>query len=273
MWQEARARAEQRALVRDPVFEGAGVPNGEDRPVLVIPGFLAGDASVQVLRDWLIRAGYQPERSGISLNVRRSDALVAALSIRAQALMARSGRPVTVVGHSRGGLLAKVLADRNPELVERVIALGSPLADPYDVHPLTLAAAQVVYVLNARDRRWGRMTERQFLADLAAPPRVPVTSLYSRTDGVVNWHACLRPDVEGIEVHGSHGGLVLNLEVYRLLARLLPIGGTPASSLPREVGGVPGGAGGEGRAAEREPWPRPPSYLPPRAGGGHKDLA
>jgi triacylglycerol lipase len=134
-----------------------------------------------------------------------------------------------VIGHSRGGLLGKVLADRSPELFDRVIALGSPLADPYDVHPLTLAAAQVAYVLNARDRRWGRLTERQFLADLAGPARVPLTSLYSRSDGVVNWRACLRPDVEGIEVHSSHAGLVLNVEVYRLLGRLLA-GGTSAAA-------------------------------------------
>ena len=221
MWHEGRARAEQRALMRDPVFAGIGVPDGDGRPVLVIPGFLAGDASTRGLRDWLSRVGYGPERIGISLNVQRSDALVDALAVRARAVQARNGRAVTLVGHSRGGLLAKVLADRNPELFDRVIALGSPLADPYDVHPLTLAAAQVVYVLNAGDRRWGRLTERRFLAELAAPARVPVTSIYSRSDGVVNWRTCLRPDVEGIEVDGSHAGLVLNVEVYRQLARLL----------------------------------------------------
>jgi pimeloyl-ACP methyl ester carboxylesterase len=224
MWQEGRLRAERRALLLDPVFAGVGVPHGQARPVLVIPGFLAGDASVQILHGWLRRTGYQPETSGISLNVQGSDALIAALATRSRALVARTGQQVTIVGHSRGGLLGKVLADRNPELFERVITLGSPLADPYDVHPLTLAAAQVVYVLNARDRRRGRLTEGRFLADLAAQPRLPVISLYSRRDGVVNWQACLRPDVEGFEVHGSHAGLVLNAEVYRLLARLLPQG-------------------------------------------------
>ena len=217
-------RAERRALLHDPVFAGVGVPAGRGRPVLLIPGFLGGDASLQVLQGWLRRASYRPDTSGISFNIQRSDALVAALAMRARELRTRSGQAVTVVGHSRGGLLGKVLADRYPDLFEQVITLGSPLADPYDVHPLTLAAAQVVYVLNARDRKERQLTERQFLADLAAPPRVPVTSLYSRSDGVVNWHACLRPDVEGIEVHGSHGGLVLNVEVYRLLARLLARG-------------------------------------------------
>jgi hypothetical protein len=62
----------------------------------------------------------------------------------------------------------------------------------------------------------------RFLRDLAAAPKVPTTSIYSRSDGVVNWKACLRSDINAIEVKGSHVGLALNPEVYRILAHLLP---------------------------------------------------
>jgi hypothetical protein len=62
----------------------------------------------------------------------------------------------------------------------------------------------------------------RFLRDLAAAPKVPTTSIYSRSDGVVNWRACLRSDVNAIEVKGSHVGLALNPEVYRILGYLLP---------------------------------------------------
>src|SRR5437660_11517484 len=98
MWQEARVRAERRALLQAPVFAGVGVPAGRGRPVLLIPGFLGGDASLQVLQGWLRRASYRPDTSGISFNIQRSDALVAALAMRARELRTRSGQAVTVVG-------------------------------------------------------------------------------------------------------------------------------------------------------------------------------
>ncbi|HVD01838.1 MAG TPA: hypothetical protein VNG93_11940, partial [Candidatus Dormibacteraeota bacterium] len=65
-------------------------------------------------------------------------------------------------------------------------------------------------------------SEVAFMEQLAAPPAVPVTSIYTRSDGIVNWEACLRSDVTAIEVNGSHGGLAVNAQVYRHLAALLP---------------------------------------------------
>ncbi|MGH3847234.1 MAG: alpha/beta hydrolase-fold protein, partial [Pseudonocardiaceae bacterium] len=144
--------------------------------------------------------------------------LIAAL----RTLRRRTQSRVALVGHSRGGVLAKVIAHRHPELVEQVIALGSPLNDPFDVHPLTMAGVRAANLYNVFRFGHAASVEMRFLRDLAAPPRVPTTSIYSRSDGVVSWRACLRPDVNGIEVKGSHVGLALNPEVYRILAQLLP---------------------------------------------------
>jgi len=108
-----------------------------------------------------------------------------------------------------------VLADRHPGLVDHVVALGSPVADPYDVHPLTLAAIRAAFVVNRLEVRTWFADESSFLEELVAPPRRPVISIFSRTDGIVNWRACLRSDMESLEVRGSHVGLALN--VYRLL--------------------------------------------------------
>jgi pimeloyl-ACP methyl ester carboxylesterase len=134
----------------------------------------------------------------------------------------RTGARVAVVGHSRGGVLAKVLSHRNSDLVEQVITLGSPLNDPFDVHPLTMAGVHAAHLYNAVRYRHNGSVEMRFLRDLRAAPRVPTTSIYSRSDGMVNWKACLRSDLNAIEVHGSHLGLALNPEVYRILAHLLP---------------------------------------------------
>lgn len=215
-----RLAAEYASLVLDPIYRGAGVSQAEGVPVLLIPGFLAGDWTLATLGGWLRRLGYQPAYGGIALNAEPSEVLVTLLARRLLALASWHGRPVSIVGQSRGGLLGKVLADRHPAAVEQVVTLGSPLADPFDVHPLPIAAVRLAYVLNRPERR-ALAAEERFLRELAAPSRVRVISVYSRTDGVVHWRACLRSDVTVAEVSGSHMGMALNPAVYRLLAEVL----------------------------------------------------
>lgn len=218
---ERRIPSEYRTLIGDPVFAGEGVPDGGGRPVLLIPGFLSGDATLQVMRGWLQRSGYQVELPGIVCNLWYSEVVMGPLLRRLLDMFGWHGRKVTLIGHSRGGMLAKVLADRHPEMVHQVVGLGAPLADPYDVHPMTVLGIRIAQIVNlVRFARTADM-ELSFLADLAAPPRVPVTSIYTKTDGIVYWEACLRSDVDCLEVTGSHLGLTINREVYAALARLL----------------------------------------------------
>jgi len=222
MWMEGRVSLEYLRLIRDPAFRGVEVPPGLGRPVLLIPGFLAGDWTLRTPFQWLRRVGYKPMMAGVTFNVMYSEVMLRPLVDSLQQLKRRTGARVALVGHSRGGVLAKVLAHRKPELVEQVITLGSPLRDPFDVHPLTMAGVRAAHFFNVFRYGHPASVEMRFLRDLAAAPRVPTTSIYSRTDGVVNWRACLRPDVNAIEVNGSHVGLALNPEVYRILAHLLP---------------------------------------------------
>jgi pimeloyl-ACP methyl ester carboxylesterase len=190
--------------------------------VLLIPGFLAGDWTLRLQYDWLRRVGYRPRLAGVAFNVRYSEVMLRPLVEALVALHRKTASRVTLIGHSRGGVLAKVLSHRKPDLVEQVIALGSPLNDPFDVHPLTMAGVHAAHLFNAVRYRHDASVEMRFLRDLGAPPRVPTTSIYSRSDGVVNWKACRRSDVNSIEVRGSHFGLALNPEVYRILAHMLP---------------------------------------------------
>jgi pimeloyl-ACP methyl ester carboxylesterase len=220
MWDPLAVR-ELSALLRDPVFRGRGVPRGDGRPVLLVPGFLAGDWTLRILDSWLRRIGYDARLSGILLNVHHSERMLSGLSRRVAAVRRDSASRVTLVGHSRGGLLAKVFSQRKPDMVEQVIALGSPLADWTDLAAITHHAVGVVRAANelAYGRRFN--PEGRFTYDLKLPPAVPVTSIYTRTDDVVNFRSCLRPDVPAISVWGTHNGLVVNPEVYRLLGRLL----------------------------------------------------
>ena len=209
------------ALVRDPVFRGRGVPPGDGRPVLLIPGFLSGDWHLRVLNNWLGRIGYRPFLSGILFNVQHSEHMLARLRRRLAEIRTETGMSVSIIGHSRGGLLGKVLSQRRPQLVEQVIALGAPLADWTDLAAMTKNAVGVVRLANeiATGRRLN--AEGRFSHDLEAAPAVPTTSIYTKSDETVNFRACIRPDIPSMPVWGSHNGLLVNPEVYRLLGRLL----------------------------------------------------
>jgi triacylglycerol lipase len=209
------------ALLGDPVFRGRGVPRGDGRPVLLIPGFLAGDWTLRVLDNWLRRIGYRSYLSGILLNVQHSERMLAGLRRKLGAIQKETGSRVSIIGHSRGGLLAKVLAQRRPQSVEQVITLGAPLADWTDLAAVTSLSVGVVRTAN--ELAFGRKLnpEGRFTYDLKLAPAVPTTSIYTKSDDVVNYRSCLRPDIPAIAVWGSHNGLVVNPEVYRLLGRLL----------------------------------------------------
>ncbi|MEO8744186.1 MAG: hypothetical protein ABI401_02605 [Candidatus Dormibacter sp.] len=220
LWDPLALR-ELSALLRDPVFRGRGIPHGDGRPLLLIPGFLSGDWSLRLMHSWLERIGYRSYLSGILFNVHHSERMLAGLRHKLVEVEAEAGSRVTLVGHSRGGLLAKVLSQRRPQSVEQVIALGAPLADWTDLSMITTRAVGVVRTAN--ELAYGRRLnpEARFGHDLELPPVVPTVSIYTKSDDVVNFRSCLRPDIPSIAVWGSHNGLVINPEVYRLLGRLL----------------------------------------------------
>ncbi len=219
---ESRAALERLQLTRDPVFRGRDVARGNGEPVLLIPGFLAGDWSLSVMSGWLRRLGYRTFRSGLRVNQYASEATVAMLVRRLHQAHATCSEPVTVIGHSRGGMLAVVLAQRRHALVHQVITLGSPIANPFAVSPLTLMAVRAIRRGQGLPVRGPITDHPRFERDLAARITVPTTSIYSRSDAVVDWRACVRPDVDAVAVPGSHVGLATNRAVYRLIANRLP---------------------------------------------------
>jgi pimeloyl-ACP methyl ester carboxylesterase len=238
---ELRWQGELARLLVDPVFRGEGVPHGDGAPVLLIPGFLAGDESLRVLGGWLERIGYDARRSGIHLNVDCSNRAVDRLEERLEHTERETGRRVALLGHSRGAHFAKALARRRPELVSQAVSLGAGLDSPFDISLPTKAAVAAVRAVHGRttDRatRHGCLTDTcgcRFARDYAAPfpQSVPLTSIYSRGDGVVWWEACLVPYARCVEVSGSHVGLACNRKAYRAIAETL--GGRDEAVEPAE---------------------------------------
>jgi pimeloyl-ACP methyl ester carboxylesterase len=177
-------------------------------PVLVLPGFTASDDSTLALRTVLRRRGHAVHGWGLGRNVGPHPRTVDGMRRRLDALHRRYGTTVSVVGHSLGGVYARELARAEPEVVRQVITMGSPFR-----------------------LRTGDRTSASWLYDLIrpkddpffdhAPPEeerpplpMPVTAVYTRTDGVVRWSACIEgpgPRRQNVCVVGTHTGLAYNL--------------------------------------------------------------
>src|SRR3954468_781110 len=144
LWREGRAGVEAAALFRSSVWRGGGVPAGDGRPVLLIPGFMAGDGTLGTMTRWLRENGYHTRRAGIRLNVGCSSAACARLEERLEDFAEATGERVALIGQSRGGILARTLAVRRPDLVSSIVTLGSPTVNQLSAHPFVLA--QVAFV-------------------------------------------------------------------------------------------------------------------------------
>jgi pimeloyl-ACP methyl ester carboxylesterase len=231
LWREARLGLEAVALLRDPVLRGTGVADGRGRPVLLVPGFLAGDGSLALMSNWLKRAGYRPSSAGIRANVDCSAALIERLEKRLERVAEGQGKRAVLIGQSRGGALAKVLARRRPELVSGIVTLGSPQTDPLAIHPLVRLQVEAVGRLGTlgapglfrRSCRDGDCCAdfRRQLGE-PVPAEVGFVAVYSRTDGIVDWRACLDPSAdEHVEIQSSHCGMALSPAAWRAVAGAL----------------------------------------------------
>jgi triacylglycerol lipase len=239
---ETRWTLELSRLLADPVFHGRGVPRGDGRAVLLMPGFGGGDQTLLVLAAWLRRIGYRPSTCGFVTNLGCSDRAVDRVERRLERLYDRHGRRAALIGHSRGGHYARALAHRRPELVSHAILLGAGLRQMLATSYPTRAAAGAARraaLRSGRARSPLCLTEGcdcRFSVDFAAAfpaDRVRLTSVYSKGDGVVRWQSALVPYGTCVEVTGSHVGLIFNRKTYRAIAAALadpelPSGGSDA---------------------------------------------
>jgi hypothetical protein len=181
-------------------------PRGDGHPVLTLPGFLASDLSMVPMRRYLSALGYDTYAWKMGRNIGGVERTRAILRDRLREIHGATGRKVSIVGWSLGGIYARDLALQAPDMVRYVVTLGSPFAN--DVR-----ATNATWAYEALS---GETVEQQseLGTAIAGDLPVPATSIYSRTDGIVNWRTCLlRPSntAENIEVRlASHVGLGVN---------------------------------------------------------------
>jgi hypothetical protein len=195
-------------------------PRGDGHGVLVFPGLLAGDSSTVPLRGFLRWLGYDVRGWDLGRNHGPTEAVLAGLPRAVLDHAERTGRPVSLVGWSLGGVYAREMARRYPRQVRQVITLGSPFAmkNPRQSH--AEGPYQRLSFLHAPGRMLPSREQR------SRPIDVPSTSVYSRWDGVVSWQACVEPETalhQNVEVRCSHVGFGVDPATLWLIADRLAV--------------------------------------------------
>lgn len=181
----------------------AAAPRGDGHGVLVLPGLLGDDLSTNLMRRFLSCHGYDAHGWGLGRNVGPTPKVVARLPRLIEEIADRNGGAVSVIGWSLGGIFAREIGRKQPELVRDVITLASPYAmletDKSRADAAFKRHAPRHVPAGSSDR--GRMRE---------PIPVPSTAIYSKTDGIVDWRACVEPvsaGHENVAVRASHLGI------------------------------------------------------------------
>ncbi len=224
-----RRAAEARATHRSVPYalrsaEGAG------DPVLLVPGFLAGDYTLASMSRYLRRLGHRTYRAGIVANVRCIDTGTVALERRVEEIAERRERKVTIVGHSLGGMMGRGLAARRPDLVGGLVTLGSPMLAPGAAHELLIAQIALLRRLQrlglanlmGEDCTSGACALRMWdESRKPLPDGLPFIAVYSKRDGIADWRACIDPAGQAREVRTSHVGMALDPAVLDIVVEAL----------------------------------------------------
>ena len=193
-------------------------PLGDGHPVMVLPGFLGGDGYNSALRRFLSGLNYSVHGWGMGRNLGPRAGVLEGLEQRIEDLVERYEGPISLVGHSLGGIFAREIARAFPDKIRQVISLGSPFGEG------RMTASIPARLFAALNPPQDLPIDEDLLA--LAPP-VPTTAIYSKGDGIVNWQTTFQHEghaqTQNIEVRGSHCGMTLNPSIWLLIAECLAI--------------------------------------------------
>lgn len=180
------------------------------KQVVVVPGLGSGDLGVAPLRGYLSRLGHCAHAWQLGAHGRNLLATLPRFERRLEEVVATAGEPVALVGWSLGGVVAREAARDRPDLISMIVTYGSPLHGP------RYTVASRIY----------RPSEHRVVDEFIArreqrPITVPVSAIYSKRDGVVDWASCVdlsTHQAENIEVTSTHLGMGLDPDVWAIVA-------------------------------------------------------
>ena len=192
---------------------------GEGKPVLLIPPYLGDDSTTAFVRKYLTSLGFTTYKWDQGVNMIKAH-YIPRLEEKLDDIYSEHKEKVNIVGWSGGGMFAKIIANRHPEQVEQIVTIGSPVWGVLDMK------SRVDGILQFFRGKSQKEKNKHLLDELEPIPKVPVTCIYTKTDGIVPWQHCMeaesyRDDVKNIEVFGSHSGLGANVSVLMATANAL----------------------------------------------------
>ena len=193
----------------------AKAPKGGGRRAIMIPGWRAPEASMAPIGAYLRRLGHRPKAWGLGTNDADVEQTRDRMLDRVPELVERNGGPINLVGWSLGGVIAREIARNAPESIHRVVTYGTPVLG---------GPTHTVGAANAGEAECARITSLQEHLDATDPIRVPITALFTRHDGAVDWRACIDRsslDVTMLEVRSTHVGLGIDPDVWLAVAEAL----------------------------------------------------
>ncbi len=184
--------------------------NGRGRTVILLPGFATSPTAMTGVRRVATGLGFKAQDWGLGLNNGQVPKLLPAFETKLKKAVAESGAPVILIGWSLGGYIAREAARDNPDLVEAMITLGTPVwgGPKYTT---------VSRFYRGKDVDMDAI-EQETIERYKTPLTTPTTALYSRRDGIVAWRACIdhwSPNVTHVEVGTTHIGMPFSREVLR----------------------------------------------------------
>lgn len=187
-------------------------PRGEGAPVVLVPGWKAPPASMFPLRRFLRYLGYDAHDWELGVNEGRPERDAPRVAAQVERLASATGCPVTLVGWSLGGTIAREAARQAPVAVAQVITYGTPVV------------GGPTHTIGARSygpEESARISALIDELDAASPISVPITAVFTRRDGIVSWRACIdrvSPDVRHVEVSSTHISMGFDPDVWRIIA-------------------------------------------------------
>tara|TARA_B110000902_G_scaffold61133_1_gene72041 strand:- start:4000 stop:5160 length:1161 start_codon:yes stop_codon:yes gene_type:complete len=191
----------------------------KNKPVLLMPPYLGNDNSTAFVRNYLKSVGFATYKWDLGVNMINSKSLPKLIE-KLDEIYEKHQEKVSLVGWSGGGIFAKIIANRYPDKVEQLVTIGSPV---WGVKNIKTPVVRSLEFLRGR-----KLKERndKFIKELEEIPEVPITCIFTKTDGLLPWKHCmeaetLRKDIKNIEVYGSHCGMGANASVLLTVANSL----------------------------------------------------
>jgi hypothetical protein len=190
-----------------------------EKPVLLIPPYLGNDNSTAFVRKYLKSLGFKTYKWELGVNMINSKSLPKLIE-KLDEIFEKHQEKVNLVGWSGGGIFAKIIANRYPEKVAKLITIGSPVWGVKNMKTPIITTLEFI--------RGARLKERneKFIKELEEIPNLPITCIYTKTDGLIPWKNCMeaetyRDDIKNVEVFGSHCGMGANATVLLTVASAL----------------------------------------------------